>query len=108
MADLIDDVQSRWRVARGAVGAGAFVVIRTPATGKAIQLRSIHVTALAATVLTVRFNPSDIVMEIDIPATQSYRFYFPGRGVKGATNAALEIGTSAATTISAAAFGHEV
>ena len=93
-------------VPRASLAAGGSVTVWTPAAGKRIRLLSFHLTASAATVLTVRLG-STVVWERDIPGAGGVDVLLPTNGVLGGVDAPLTVTSSAAATVGATAIGAE-
>lgn len=93
-------------LARGAVGAGSTTDIKAAVATVAYRLYAFTVTALAATVVIIKIG-SKIVWEGDLAATQEKTVILPGY-VTGAKNAAITVGSSAATSVGATAYYEEV
>ena len=104
---LLDSDQTMWRFPVGAAGAGTVNTLRTPATGNKIRVRGAIISAVAATVITIRLGASKIVSEMHLPANGSASYTLPGAGVLGATDAVLQMISSAATTVAVTVLGQE-
>lgn len=107
VTELKDATQNKWFLVRTALGAGGNANVRVPATGNKLRLRSVHITALGATIVTLRFGASDNIFEFDLAANSVVERILPGQGIVGATDAALVVVSSAATTVGVTAFGTE-
>jgi hypothetical protein len=90
---------------RQAFTAGQTLTVQTPAAGKQIFVGMIHVTALAATVVTVKIG-SQVIYELDLNGSELFGDAFIPLGQvlynpTMANDEVLSIASSAATSVGA-------
>lgn len=105
--EAVRSVTQRKYVARAAVAAGGTRTLWTPASGKKVQLRTVHVTVDAATQADVRIGTT-VIAQFDFAGAGSHAISFGAPGWQGAADETVNVVFSAACNAGGTATGTEL